>query len=264
MRFKLLLILAFTLLSSQIFAGNLTYEFTDNAVTFKLNFDRGYSNVLDFDDGQHKIVTFESTETVLFERQDFFDIPVKSAWLESEGTRKKLVFKFDSGKLIEPVITKQNKLVLIKFDFPIVEEVKAPSAIPGIGAYFRMFFGLILIIAIIIASYAVMRYLLRNNVVTDIPGVGRLLGKVNLDIKKQLAFYELGDCIYIIGVTENNINIIDKITDQAEINVIKSGFSKRREFSSYLKLFRKPTELSSDFEAAAGDIKERVSSVKRK
>ena len=272
---KILISSLFLLAPIGSYAAVLSYNFTNTNMVFSITFDKGFSNIGDLSTEREKVITFETKENIyikepdkkneLFERIDFFDIPISNVELISEGSRKYLYFRFENNKLIEPVIRKYEQQNKIEIDFLIPEVVtpEAPSAIPGLGAYLRMFLGLGIIIVIIAASYTVMKYFFRHNIVTDIPGVGRLLGKVNIDIKKQLAFYELGETIYILGITDSGVNLVDKLTDPADITIIKSGFSKRKDFSSYMKIFSK-NKISDDLKNSSRTIEEKVSSLKKK
>ncbi len=248
------------------YAATISDNTSPTGFTFTLTFDKGYSNVDALKNDKEIIVTFETTEDIAYDKQEFFDRPVKSAWLTSEGTRKKLFFNFE-GHPVEPMVTKEPRALVIEFPMPPAaaqsSSVPAPS-LPGAGAYIRMFFGLAVIIAIILVAYAVMKMFFKNSVVTDIPGAGRMLGKVDLELKKSLVFYELGEVIYIMGVTDGGISLVDKITDPVDVNLIKSGFSRRKDFSSYLKFFRKKNEIAADMNDSSELIGEKLTSVRKK
>jgi len=257
--------LLFLIFVAGSYAATISDNTSQTAFTLTLAFDKGYSNVNALRNDKAVIITFETTESISYNPPEFFDRPVKKAWLISEGTRKQLHLSFD-GEPVEPTITKEDKKIIIEFPMQsqtTQSSVSAPS-LPGIGAYLRMVFGLAVIIAIILAAYAVMKIFFKNSVVSDIPGAGRLLGKVDLEFKKSLVFYELGEVIYIVGVTDGGINLVDKITDPTDVNFIKSGFSRRKDFSSFMKFFHKKNEIAADMNDSSDLIGEKLSSVRKK
>ncbi|MDR0453705.1 MAG: flagellar biosynthetic protein FliO [Deferribacteraceae bacterium] len=259
-----LLLLCF-IYAADSYAATVSDNESPDAFTFTLTFNKGYSNVDALRNDKEIIISFETTEDVSYIPQEFFNKPVKKAWLTTEGTRNRLSFSFD-GEPIEPKVMKEEKKIIIEFPLESQTVQSAPQspALPGSGAYIRMFFGLAVIIAIILLAYALMKFFFKNNVITDIPGAGRLLGKVDLEFKKSLAFYELGEVIYIIGITDSNINLIDKIADPVDVNFIKSGFSRRKDFSSFMKFFSKKNEIAADMNDSSELIGEKLSSLRKK
>jgi flagellar biogenesis protein FliO len=188
-------------------------------------------------------------------------------WLTSEGTRKQLTFRFED-KVFDPILTRQAKSISIDFAMPMASNL-APAPVsaapaPMTGAYAGMFVALAIVVAIILLLYGVMKYFFKHNVVTDIPGIGRLLGKIDLEMKKSIVFYELGEVIYMIGITDGSITLMDKVTDPTAVNLIKAGFSRRKDFSSYMKFFRKKNEIGDDFKDSSALIEEKLSSLRKK
>ena len=255
------------------FGAGISYDVKSDRVEFVLEFSRGYSNDDLLKSEDSVVFSFETSESIDFPRQDFFDLPLRSAYFTSDSFRKKLIISFD-GKPIEPIISKEAKKIILTFPFtPVSQPVgdtadissqTKSSAVPGAGAYFRMIFGLCIVLFIILVCYWLVKSYFKKKVFTDIPGSGRLLGKVDLDIRKSLFFYEIGDNIYIIGVTESGMNLLDKITDDSEAAKIRAGFTKKREFTGYMSFFKRKNELDEDISVSSTIIGEKLKSLRKK
>ncbi len=267
-RCKAALILVFCLFAASATAGTVTYAVSPGEIVFTASFERGYSGVDAIRTNKEIIISFETTEDIQFDKQVFFDLPLKSSWMTADGTRKRLYFTFD-GDVFEPVVNKQPKMITITFSAPSIlpdagTSAPVPTPLPGMSAYVRMLLGIVGVVGFILIAYALMKTFFRNSIVSDIPGSGRMLGKVDLELKKSLIFYELGESIYIMGLTDSNISLVDKITDPVEANRIKAGFSKRKDFSSYMKFFRKTNEIKTDMEDSSAIIEEKLKSIRKK
>lgn len=266
------------LFASVSLAAEITYEVKRDGIDFVMDFSNPPANVTMLKGDKNIVFNFETAEPVSFTRQDFFDLPIKSAYLTGGDTyRKKFVVTFENG-VIEPKVTAAGKKITI--GFPIspdilnapgngdnITEAPAKTPVPGTGAYFRMMFGLLVVLAVILGLYWLMKTYLKKQVFSDIPGSGRLLGKVELDVRKSLYFYEIGDMIYIIGVTDSAMTLIDKITDEADMSGIKSGLAKRREFAGYMSFFGKRNKsggLDGDMAAANVLAEEKIKSLRKK
>ncbi|MDR2104172.1 MAG: hypothetical protein LBP51_00280, partial [Deferribacteraceae bacterium] len=70
--------------------------------------------------------------------------------------------------------------------------------------------------------------------------------------------------IYILAATEQNINLIDKLIDPVEINLLKAGFAKRKNFSSYLNFFQKRASLKDDVADSSAVLEEKLSKLRKK
>ncbi|MDR2869921.1 MAG: hypothetical protein LBV04_05695 [Deferribacteraceae bacterium] len=260
----LIILLSF---AAQAFAAQADYAFEDDRLIFTIAFDAGYSNFQELNDGASIVLSFDTTEPLAFEQQDFFDSGIQSVRLDTDGARKRFFFTFEDT-IVTPRVTQQANSIRAEFSFPAVaaadNPAEIPSALPSTGAYVRMFFGVGLILVIILLAYAVMKYLFKHSHVSDIPGIGRLLGKVDIELKKSLVFYELGEIIYILGVTDGNISVVDKVTDPVDVNLIKAGFSRRKDFSSYMKFFRKKNEIKDDISDSKDVLQEKLSSLRKK
>ena len=127
-----------------------------------------------------------------------------------------------------------------------------------------MLFGLGVVLFIILSVYWLVKSYYKKQVFTDIPGSGRLLGKVDIDIRKSLAFYELGETLYIIGITDSGMNLIDKITDEAEATKIRAGFTRKREFTGYMSFFKRKNELDDEISTSNALVEEKLKSLRKK
>lgn len=257
------------------FSAEISFEVEKDNVQFTLTFDKGYSNLNVLDSADSVIFSFETSEKIDFKQQDFFDLPLKSAYLQSDSYRKKFIVTFNE-KIIEPVISRENRRLVFTFPFPAIQNYevdtensqnnatsKAPS-VPGVGAYFKMLFGLSIVLFIILAVYWLVKSYYKKRVFTDIPGSGRMLGKVDLDIRKSLVFYEIGDTLYIIGITDNGMNLIDKVTDEAEATKIRAGFTRKREFTGYMSFFKRKNELDDEISTSNALVQEKLKSLQKK
>ena len=99
---------------------------------------------------------------------------------------------------------------------------------------------------------------------SDIPGSGRLLGKVDLELRKSLYFYEIGDIIYIIGVTDNSMNVIDKVLDDAEAAKIRAGFIKKHDFKGYMNFFKRKELLDDDLSSSNAMVEEKLNNMRKR
>ena len=262
--------------SSLSFAATIKYEIKKDSVDFLLTFQNPPANVKMLKGDRDIVFNFDSAEPIEF-KLDFFDLPIKSATVTGDGTyRKKFIVTFEKS-IIEPKVNPGGKTLLISF--PIAAEILNPNtnsdnlsvetakpALPGMGAYFRTIFALIMVLAIILVLYKLLKSYLKKQVFSDIPGSGRLLGKVDLDIRKSLYFYEIGDSVYIIGSTDTSITLIDKVSDDGEITNIKSGLAKKYEFTGYMSFFGKKAKAGLNEEMSVGNalVEEKIQSLRRK
>jgi flagellar biogenesis protein FliO len=264
----------FLIFAIPAFAGSINYEFTPSSLVFTLTFNGSYSNlgysktaneyILDFETLEAMSLSQPTAQAVPSNSVDFWNLPILSARLATEGIKNKLTLTFAEG-IIEPNITAQDKTLRLDFPLPAAAATTAPPApTVGLGAYFQMFLGLLLVVIFILLCFAVMKMFFKTNITSDIPGSGRLLGKIDLAMKKTVFFYELGESIYILGGTDNSINLIDKLTDPVEINLIKSGFAKRKNFSSYLKFFHKEPLLKDEIADSGAILEDKLSKLQKK
>lgn len=257
-----------------VYAANVTENISQDKGVFEITFSKGYSNLTILNSKNSVIINFETSEQLQYKRE-FFDLPIKEAYITENSYRKKLIIVFEN-EFIEPVVFKEDKLLRFTFPFPNpvdlgqnIEEADVPSGakaptVPGAGAYFKMLFGLSVVLFIILLVYWLVKSYYKKQIFTDIPGSGRLLGKVDIDIRKSLAFYELGETLYIIGITDNGMNLIDKITDEAEATKIRAGFTRKREFTGYMSFFKRKNELDDEISTSNALVEEKLKSLRKK
>ncbi len=242
----------------QVNGATLSSNIENKKAEYIFSFQRGYSAFEQLADERNNTVifTFDTSEDIKFDRQDYFDKPIKSAYLTTKD-KKRFFIEFKSS-LIEPIINKTDKQISIIFPFPEMplERANIPttnnenSAIPTTTSYVKMITGLIFTLILIFLLFFVLKIFFRKQLFSDIPGSGRLLGKVDLDIRKSLFFYEIGDIIYIIGVTDNGMNVIDKINDEVEATKIRAGFIKKHNFKAYMSFFKRKAHLDKNLSSS--------------
>lgn len=246
--------------SFSAFAAEVKSELTDSSLSISVQFQKGYSDVNVIKLDKSYVISFQTAEDAAYS-EDFWDSPVSQAYIHAEGDRKKLIVDFTAAAVEEPVLETGEKGFKVSFSF--APAPPAPSA-TGTGAYVRMVTGLAFVVVIILIIYWLTRRMLSRRVLSELPGSGRLLGKVDLEIRKSLFFYELGESVYIFGVTDMSVNLIEKVTDEAEVNRIKSGFARKGEFGSYLNFFSKGSDVRTDLDVSRNIIREKLKSIKKR
>jgi flagellar biogenesis protein FliO len=252
--------------ASPVSAGNVTSALTPNSLVFTVSFNGSYSNLGYSETQSEYILDFETIEAMSFVEDSvpLWNLPMASARHVSQGIKHQIIFSF-TGTVIKPTVTAQDKALRLDFPLPAAAAANPADAPPiGWGAYFQMFIGLVTVVIFILLCYGVMKMFFKTNISSDIPGSGRLLGKIDLSLKKTVYFYELGESIYMLGGTDHAINLIDKLTDPAEINIIKSGFAKRKNFSVYLKFFRRGAELKDEIKDSGAILEDKLSKLQKK
>ena len=256
---RFILIAVLFLFSFSASAAHLTYEIDDAGLRIQVDFEQGYSNVNTLKLDKSFVVSFETPEPIVF-NQEFWDMPVEKLFVTSDDTRKRLITDF-AGELVVPEIVSQPKLLKITYAFP-----KTQKADPVVGtqAYARMIWGLLIILAVMLGIFWVFKTYFKRQVFTDIPGTGRLLGKADIDLRKSLYFYEIDNKIYILGVTDTSMTLIEKVADEDEVTRIKSGFNKKTEFVNYMKFFKKNPGVKDEVEISRNSISERLKSLRKR
>jgi flagellar biogenesis protein FliO len=246
-------------------AAEITYKAGADNFTINLNFTGSYTGVEARQQDNQIILYFQSAEPLNFDKIDFYEAPVKSVWHTEVGNAKQVHFDFE-GEVVSPKVVGETKSITLIFPVtaPVLDPAEVASAVPGVGAYIRMFTGLLVILVIILVGFAVMKFFFKHNLVSDIPGTGRLLGKIDIEMKKSLVFYELGEIIYMLSMTDSNIRLVDKITDPADVNLLKAGFARKKDFSSYLRFFRKSNEIKDEIKNTSEVLEEKISSLRKK
>lgn len=252
-------ICVFFMSSFGAYAAEIKSALSANEVTFTINFEKGYSavNLIKLD--KSYVISFQTAEEIAYS-EEFWDSVVSQAYIHAEGDRKKLIVEFNSEPA-EPKLQTTDKTVIATFPFttpPPMTETESTNV------YIRMVTGLGITVVIILFIYWLSKKMLSRNVLSELPGTGRLLGKVDLDIRKSLVFYELGENIYIFGVTDMAINLVEKVTAEDEVNKIKSGFARKGEFGSYMNFFAKGSDVKTDLESSRSIVREKLKSIRKR
>lgn len=269
---KFLFILLFTVFAFQCYSAELKANVDEKRAEYVFTFQKGYSafeQLLD-ETSNTLIFTFDTSENIAFERQNYFDMPIKSAYLTSKD-KKRFFIEFKNTP-IEPIVNKTNRQISIVFPLPekTPEISRAAAAavpaanpsMPTTSSYIKMISGLIFVLILIFLLFFVLKIFFKKQLFSDIPGSGRLLGKVDLDLRKSLYFYEIGDIIYIIGITDNGMNVIDKISDEAEAAKIRAGFIKKHDFKGYMSFFKRKAHLDDDLTSSNAIVEEKLNSIR--
>lgn len=256
---NILLFIILLLTAVPALAAGVLYDVNGDSLVIKVTFTKGYSGVTTLKLDKSYVVSFETNDELHF-KQSFWDMPVKSAYITSDGARKRLIADFD-GKVITPEVISQKGLLKITFPFP---KVLQDEPVVGKKAYARMIWGLLIILALMLVVFWLMKTFFKKQVLTDIPGTGRLLGRADLELRKSLYFYEIDETIYVIGVTDSSMNLIDKISGEDEVGRIKAGFNKKTDFGSYMKFFKKSPNIKDEVDISRTTINERLKSLKKR
>lgn len=269
---KLLFIILFTVFAFQGYSAELKANVDEKRAEYIFTFQKGYSafeQLLD-ETSNTLIFTFDTSENITFERQNYFDMPIKSAYLTSKD-KKRFFIEFKNTP-IEPIVNKTNRQISIVFPLPekmpelnTAAAAAVPAANPSMpttSSYVKMISGLIFVLILIFLLFFVLKIFFKKQLFSDIPGSGRLLGKVDLDLRKSLYFYEIGDIIYIIGITDNGMNVIDKISDEAEAAKIRAGFIKKHDFKGYMSFFKRKAHLDDDLTSSNAIVEEKLNSIR--
>lgn len=270
---KLLFIILFTVFAFQSYSAELKANVDEKRAEYIFTFQKGYSafeQLLD-ETSNTLIFTFDTSENITFERQNYFDMPIKSAFLTSKD-KKRFFIEFKNTP-IEPIVNKTNRQISIVFPLPEkLPELNTAAApvpaanpsMPTTSSYVKMISGLVFVLILIFLLFFVLKIFFKKQLFSDIPGSGRLLGKVDLDLRKSLYFYEIGDIIYIIGITDNGMNVIDKISDEAEAAKIRAGFIKKHDFKGYMSFFKRKAHLDEDLTSSNAIVEEKLNSIRNR
>ena len=271
---KLLFIILFIIFAFQGYPAELKANVDEKMAEYIFTFQKGYSafeQLLD-ETSNTLIFTFDTSENITFERQNYFDMPIKSAYLTSKD-KKRFFIEFKNVP-IKPIVNKTNRQISIVFPLPekkpeLNTAAAAPvsaanPSMPAASSYVKMISGLIFVLILIFLLFFVLKIFFKKQLFSDIPGSGRLLGKVDLDLRKSLYFYEIGDVIYIIGITDNGMNVIDKISDEAEAAKIRAGFIKKHDFKGYMSFFKRKAYLDDDLTSSNAIVEEKLNSIRNR
>ncbi|MGB9731224.1 MULTISPECIES: hypothetical protein [Calditerrivibrio] len=145
--------------------------------------------------------------------------------------------------------------------FNFKEKVSEPPT--GGGTFAKMIFSILIILAIILIFYWLIKMFMKKTYMSDIPGIGRSLGKIDLMPGRSIIFYEIKNIVYMFGLSGDSIALLDKIEDENVIDAIKTGFSKKQDFSSYFRFFGDKA-IKEEIEVSSTIIKDKVESLKKR
>ena len=174
----------------------------------------------------------------------------------SDGKGSKLIFTFDN-KPYKPKIINDNNSLVLKFTG------QNPQSYSTGSSFLRMFVGILVIIIFILFCYFILKIMMKKQLSSDIPGSGRLLGKVDIFPGKSLVFYELVDFVYILSMSSDTLTVVDKIYDPITCDKIKEGFARKKDFSSYMRFFGKSID-EKDIGITNEVLKEKVDRLRKK
>lgn len=149
--------------------------------------------------------------------------------------------------------------ILVVLEFP----EKVPEVTTGGSTFAKMIFSILIILIVIFVFYWLIKVFMKKTYVSDIPGIGRTLGKIDLMPGKSIIFYEIKDIVYMFGVSGEGITLLDKIVESEMIDAIKTGFSKKQDFSSYFRFFGDKA-IKEEIEVSSTIIKDKVESLKKR
>lgn len=270
-----ILTLAFALFSLCSYAGKITYTFNDTLV-FNFEFETSYSKFVMNLRGNDYVVGFTSQEDMVLQPATFFQQAIESATMQRNGNDYTITFHFNKLPDKQPELFKQGGGVRLVFTLPAytprpfnITNQALQSQPSQTSIYFSMIFYLAIVLAILWALYWFLRKFVKRNVVTDIPGTGHLLGRVDLEYRKSLYFYEIGRKVYILGVTDNAVTLVDILESDEDLAVIKSGFARRTEFSSYMGFFNRKGEgeiggIDAEMDIAKTVISDKLNSIRNR
>ncbi len=87
-----------------------------------------------------------------------------------------------------------------------------------LGLFFRMLF---ILAGVLLFFYILKKIFGKKKFITSDSGILQILGTLPISPNKSLYIVELAEEIYVLGVTDHNINLITKISDQEKIDSIK-------------------------------------------
>lgn len=147
--------------------------------------------------------------------------------------------------------------------------VETPSGVNTFFVILRMIIVLALVIAAIYGVMYVMRKSMKTEGVSDDPFLRRV-SQINLGVGKSAQIITLLDKAYIVGVTDNSVNLIAQVDDKELVDAMnlyaddKTKSKKPRTFSDILKIFMPNGPTDSKDRNVYNDSKERMSQLLKK
>lgn len=254
-----ILILLFLLLSSSLYSANLEFIYDNNTMNVKLLFTQEFSVHEPKKEGRIFSVRLKTNEALDNITKEFWGYPLERVFTTSEGMYKLINFEFIDDAY-DAELKRTGNILYITFKS---KSIPANIDRPVGGLYLRAFIGLFVVIIFLLILFWLFKIVTRGKVSSVIPGVGRMLGKIDITVGKSLYFYELGHYIYLLAISSNNITLIDKIEDSEVVTIIREGFAKRKDFSSYFRFFSRKS-LNEDINITKTIIEEKLNSLRKK
>jgi len=242
--------------SNQALAAQAKYSITDKLVSAKIDFEKKPEVINSYI--KNSTFILEIAGKISLPEKEFWGSPMTSVRTDYSKGVTSIIFDFIDKPAVPNVEIKGNSIV-VEFDFSAQRNIAESSG----NVYLRLFFGLGIILVLILIFYFFVKFFMKKNLTSDIPGVGRLMGKVDILPGRSLVFYDLDETIYILGISGDSITLVDKIYDTDQVSRIKSGFSKRKNFGSYLKFFSKES-VDKEVKISSSLIKNKVDSLKKR
>lgn len=203
---------------------------------------------------QNEYILFLNGEVRIDEELWGYDI--RRVQTLKDGKFSKVIFAFEN-KPYRPDIRSEKGFLTINFP-------QKNNQISQTGnAYSRMFMGIAVLVVFILFCYFLLKIMMKKQLNSNIPGAGRLLGKVDIFPGKSLVFYDLAECIYIFSMTSDSLILVDKVYEDVVCDKIREGFTRKKDFSSYLRFFGKNID-DKDITITAEVLKEKVERLRKK
>ncbi len=243
----------FALTSVVAHGGMVVRDFQDN-LTFEINFEGSYSEITTQSVDNLSIVSFRASEDIIFDNTSYLYQKVTRSYLERDGDAYRLITEFRHEPPVVPLLEKTDTGISVTYvgvGLP-EDETLAAEDTPSLGAFsVRAIVFLIVFISLALGLVWILKKSFKRVAITEVRGVARVLGRLDIQLRKSLYFCEVGDKVYILGVTDDNISVVDTLEGEEEISRIKSGFSRREDFGSYLRFFNTRNDTASNI---SGDV----------
>lgn len=149
------------------------------------------------------------------------------------------------------------------------DTLQAPNGLNTFLVILRMIIILALVIAAIYGVMYVMRKSMKTEGVSDDPFLRRV-SQINLGVGKSAQIITLLDKAYILGVTDNAVNLIAQVSDKELIDAMnlysddKNNSKKPRTFSDILKIFMPNGPVDKKDSDLYNDSKEKMAQLLKK
>ena len=138
----------------------------------------------------------------------------------------------------------------------------------GLPSFWRAFFSLLAVIAVMIGLTFLARKLFPGQINLSMGNILQVIGRTPIDAKHNLSLVKFGNDLLLLGVSGENINLIDKVSDPDKVATLMGNIEAERvssiskTFSSVFSKARDDYQLSNDLEdeEVVEDFPEDVSS----